>query len=178
MTGPPLAAVVRQRRSVVVGAASAVLLYGLLAILSQWSLLVSLVSWDAFSVGQKLTLVGLALSSWLSVHDAVSATVMVLTIVAVGVNVGLFSCLWRRRHRAPRGAAVSAGSVLLSLAGAGCWSCGAAVLTSLIGTAAAATLAGLMPFGGRELGFLALALALAACVQLMKRIVSLPHRTS
>jgi len=65
---------------------------------------------------------------------------------------------------------VSLAGVATSLLGVGCASCGSVVLTSLVGFGSATTVLGILPFRGREFGFLGIIILLIAISFTLKKI--------
>lgn len=99
--------------------------------------------------------------------------VLAITVALLfGLNVAFTVHFVRQRLAARQVTGLGVTGLLAAVFGVGCASCGAVVLSFLVGTGAAASIVGLLPLGGHEFNLLAvaaLAAALAATVRKLAR---------
>lgn len=93
--------------------------------------------------------------------------------VLAGLNVTVAARYVAQRAAAARAGGAGLGGILLALIGAGCSSCGAVVLSALLGTGAAATAVARLPLGGQEFTILSV-VVLAATLAVTARKASRP----
>lgn len=103
----------------------------------------------------------------------VGAVLAVTVALLFGLNVA-FTVHFVRRWLADRQATgLGVTGLLAAVFGVGCASCGAVVLSFLVGTGAAASMVGVLPLGGHEFNLLAVA-ALAAALAVTVRKLAHP----
>lgn len=157
-------------------------LSGLLAGLSVFLLIVWLPNldliWSVVSGGSMSTS-GKAAFLWSSLgaidtnFTTLGASLTVAVAVLLDLNVAVAVRYARRRAAEARAGGAALGGVTLALVGVGCSSCGAIVLSSLLGAGAAASFVASLPLGGQELSIASVA-ALAATLVVTLRKASRP----
>lgn len=84
-------------------------------------------------------------------------TLLVIALLA-GVSMAMSAYLMRRNLQATSGVSLTALGTIVALIGVGCLSCGATLLTALIGIVASTTIVGFLPLHGWEFSLLAIIL--------------------
>ena len=119
---------------------------------------------------QKTNLVTSLLGSLQTNFTPLSRTIMIVSATLTGIQSSLLVYYLRQSIRIQREMGVSLAGVATSLLGVGCASCGSVVLTSLVGFGSATTVLGILPFRGREFGFLGIIILLIAISFTLKKI--------
>lgn len=102
-----------------------------------------------------------------------SRSVLLLTVVLLGINMALLIFYIRRRQEASGGKTAqlaSIGGVVSAVLGIGCAACGSVILTTILGLFGAGSLLLMLPFHGAEFGVLGIVLLLVSIGYLVKRI--------
>lgn len=176
-----LATAIRDRRSLLIGLAAAVVMWLLVGFLAQYTMVLPLLTWDALPLSSKAWLLVQMGMLWPLTLDPLMSAIVVVTILITGANASLLAYLWHTRAQALRSGGASAGAVILSLLGVGCVSCGTITLSFILGSTAATALIGFLPLAGREFSLLALLLNLFVSVHIAREVTqghSCPNRTS
>jgi len=82
--------------------------------------------------------------------------------VLFGLNISLAVYYFKKRITFQKAGGISIAGMLVGLIGVGCASCGAIVLSTLLGVGAAAAVTGILPFGGQEFSMLSIIILLGA----------------
>jgi len=112
---------------------------------------------DAFSLIDKLAFIfslkGLTINA-----TRLSLSLLIITAILSGINIALLTYYLKTRVFLERAAGATALGIAGSLIGIGCASCGSVILASLFGFAGSASVIGILPFKGLELGIAGLLL--------------------
>lgn len=131
--------------------------------------------WSVVTAGDMAT-VAKAQFLWTSLgaletnFTVLGAWLAVAVALLFGLNVA-FSVHFVRQRLAVRDVStLGVGGLFAAVLGVGCASCGAVVLSFVVGTTAAASIVGLLPLGGQELNLLAVAVLAAALVVTLRKL--------
>lgn len=114
----------------------------------------SVTSSSSMSLGEKVAFLWASIGALDTSFSVPAAWLVVAISILFGLNLALTITLFRRHGPMTAGGAGAAG-VAAALLGVGCSSCGAVVLSVLVGTTASASLMAFLPLGGIELDLLA-----------------------
>lgn len=140
------------------------------------SLIWSVLGSPSVSLGEKINLLLSLLGSITSNFSVLSAAYTIAIAVLVGTNISLITYYVRVQKQALNQAGAKAGTfgIITGTLGIGCAACGSIIINSVIGTAAGASLIGLLPLRGGEFGILGVILLGAATYSLAKQITKPP----
>ena len=96
--------------------------------------------------------------------------ILIVIAVLAGVNIAMSVFLMRRNLQMTSGVSLTALGTVVALVGVGCLSCGATLLTALIGLTASVTLVSVLPLHGWEFSLLAVILMLISIWRLSSKI--------
>ena len=124
------------------------------------------------TVGQKLSFLFGFLQSLSTTFTLANATFTVIIALLFGINVSLIVYYLSRASKVNMNGGDSIlriGGLFIGMLGMGCASCGALILTPILGTAAAGYIATL-PFQGNELAIIGIVILLWSTYSLIKKI--------
>lgn len=151
---------------VVLGTPAHAVLAGVVAALSlgififsrNLSLLIDVVLFGELPLDAKLGIVTGMYAGVLTVSEPLTSVVLVTLAVLLGVNVSVFAYYLRMHDLTLRGGSGGVGSVMLGTLGAGCASCGSAVLAGVLSLVGGTWVLSLLPLEGLEFSLLAIPL--------------------
>ena len=157
-----------QTLRVVLGTPAHAVLAGVVAALSlgvfifsrNLSLLIDVVLFGELPLDAKIGIVTGMYAGVLTVSEPITSIVLVTLAVLLGVNVSVFAYYLRIHDLTLRGGSGSVGSIMLGTLGAGCASCGSAVLAGVLSLAGGTWVLSLLPLEGLEFSLLAIPLIL------------------
>lgn len=169
-----LADALRSPISVAAGLVAGLAVFALVVWLPNLGLIWSVTTSGSISIGGRIGFLWSSLGAIGTNFTTFGAAVTTAVAVLFGLNVALATRRARLRlAEAGAGGAAGAGGLLLALVGVGCSSCGAVVLSTLLGTGATASLVAGLPLGGEEFGLASVAV-LAATLAYSARRASRP----
>lgn len=153
---------------VVLGTPAHAVLAGVIAVLSlglfifsrNLALLLDVVVLGNLPLDAKMGIVVGMYRGVLTVSEPLTASVLVTLAVLLGVNVSVFVYYLRMHDLTLRQGSGSMGSILLGTLGAGCASCGSAVLAGVLSLIGGTWVISLLPLEGLEFSLLAIPLIL------------------
>lgn len=146
----------------VLAAVVAALSLGVFIFSRNLSLLIDVVLFGDVSFDAKLGIVTGMYAGVLTVSEPLTAIVLVTLAVLLGVNVSLFAYYLRTHDLTLRRGSGSVGSIVLGTLGAGCASCGSAVLAGVLSLVGGTWVMALLPLEGLEFSLLAIPLILVS----------------
>ncbi|MBU1202784.1 hypothetical protein KKH39_01945 [Patescibacteria group bacterium] len=90
--------------------------------------------------------------------------------ILTGINLSMFIFYLKRRIKLEKSVGTGFFGIVIGLLGVGCASCGSVVLSSLFGYTAVTGFLGILPFKGKEIGFVGLALLLTSIYLIADKI--------
>lgn len=102
--------------------------------------------------------------------SVLSATLLVFISVLFGLNIALTVYYFKRRITLQKTGGMSIAGMLAGLIGIGCASCGSVIIATFLGVGAAATLTGILPFGGQEFSILGIIILVGSLYVTGKKI--------
>ena len=126
------------------------------------SLLIDVVLLGDLPLDAKVGIVTGMYAGVLTVSEPLTAVVLVTLAVLLGLNVSLFAYYLRKHDLTLRRGSGSVGGIVLGTLGAGCASCGSAVLAGVLSLVGGAGAVSLLPLDGLEFSLLAIPLILVS----------------
>lgn len=135
-------------------------------------LLLDLVVFGDVPIASKLGILTGLYTSVITVAEPLSSVVLVTTAVLVGVNVSTLTYYVRTQDLTLRRGSGSVGGLVLGTLGAGCASCGSAVLAGVVSLFGGAGALSLLPLDGLEFSLLAVPLLLLSTFWIVRGLRS------
>lgn len=173
MTFWVLRRVFRHGRYVMVAIGVALTAFSAALLLPHWNTLGQVWGSDVVDLKTKVSFFFSLYGTIGSSFTTFSRSVLLLTVILLGINMALLIFYIRRRQEASGGRAAQlagVGGVVSAVLGIGCAACGSVILTAVLSFFGAGGLLLLLPFHGVEFGVLGIVLLLVSIRYLIKRI--------
>ena len=147
------------------------LFFGVIVILlPNYQFIISIWSSRRATISEKWNLALSLLGSFSTNMDLGGQISLVVIAILAGINLSLFFYYLFHRFRLERMAGTSLLGMIVGVFGVGCASCGAVILSSVLGVGAALQVIAWLPFRGAEFTWLSILLLLWAIYNVAKRI--------
>lgn len=166
--------VLRSWSSVALAASAAVVALLLQVWLPNFGLIWSTITAGDLTIPAKANLLWASLGAIGTNFTTLGAGLAVTISLLFGLNVAFTVRYIRNRLAAREVSSLGAAGLVAAVLGVGCASCGAVVLSFLLGTTTAASFVALLPLGGQEFNLLAVAVLLAALVVTIRQLARPP----
>lgn len=173
MTWLPSLRMLGSRRSLLLAATSALVVFALQVWLPNLGLIWSVVVSGSLAPIDKVGFLWASLGAIGTNFTLLGASLAVVVSLLFGLNVALTVAYFRVSLDNRSVGALSMAGLLAAVVGVGCSACGAVVLSALVGVTATAAVVARLPLGGQELNLLAV-LILVASVAFTARRLSQP----
>lgn len=160
LLGRGVFAVLRNPFYVILAAVIAFVSLGVFIFSQNIGLLLDLVVFGSLPLDSKVGIVVGMYASIVTAAEPVSSAVFVTIAALVGVNVSMLAYYVRTQDLTLRRGSGSLGGLILGTLGAGCASCGSAVLAGIVSLFGGAGMLSLLPLDGLEFSLLAIPLIL------------------
>ena len=164
-----LAAAVLSPWSALPGLAAGLGIFALVVWLPNLSLIWGVVTGGSMSLSGKAAFLWSSLGAIGTNFTTLGASLTIAVAVLLGLDVAVAARYLRQRAAEARAGGAALGGVTLALLGAGCSSCGAIALSSLLGAGAAASFTASLPLGGQELSLASVAVLAAILVSTLRK---------
>jgi hypothetical protein len=146
---------VRSPWSLAIGLVAAFGLFLVSVWLPNLSLISRVITSDRLTLGGKAAFMWESLAAIQTNFTTLGAWLVGAVAVLFGLNAAVAIHYLRRRAAEARAGGAALGGIIVAVIGAGCSSCGAIVLSTLLGAGASAAFVARLPLGGAEFSFLA-----------------------
>lgn len=162
--------VLRSWGSLAVALAAALIAFVLQVWLPNLGLIWSVVTTADVGILGKAHFLWVSLGAISTNFTVLGAALAVTVALLFGLNVAFAVHFVHQRLAARDISSLGVAGLLAAVLGVGCASCGAVVLSFLVGTTAAASIVSVLPLGGQEFTLLAVAALLAALVVTIRKL--------